>query len=138
MKTHHLHCHDPWFSLIRSGDKRVEGRKNLPMFRHWRVGDIIIFRLRNEEFSTKIVDLRRYQTLDEYLISEGSEKVLPGVSSVENARKIYLQWSTPDEIEKFGFLAIEVSLLSKVHPLPCQRRVRPCCYFFSKHITLKL
>jgi ASC-1-like (ASCH) protein len=33
------------------------------------------------------------------------------VTTLEEARKIYYQWSTPEQIEKYGFMAIEVAPL---------------------------
>lgn len=112
MKTHYLHCQNPWFNLIRDGKKTVEGRKNLPKFRTWRPGDHLIFQHKNEQFSTRIVALRRYKNLSEYLNTEGFQRVLPGVESFDEAMHIYLQWSTEEEIAKYGFLAIEVELLN--------------------------
>lgn len=111
MKTHHLHCQNPWFRLIRDGKKIVEGRKNLPKFNSWHIGDYLVFQCSQEQFLTRIVDLRRYKNLREYLNAEGFENVLPGIKSFDEAVDIYLQWSTQEEIAKFGFLAIEVALI---------------------------
>jgi ASC-1-like (ASCH) protein len=36
-------CDEPWFSLLASGMKEVEGRKGLPKYRNLRPGDEIIF-----------------------------------------------------------------------------------------------
>lgn len=110
MKIHRLHCQDPWFSLIRSGKKLIEGRKDLPTFKDWQPGDTIIFYLGNRSFKRKIAALRRYKSLEGYLQSETLERTLPGVSSIAEGVDIYLQWSTKEEIERMGFLAIEVSL----------------------------
>lgn len=111
MKKHHLYCQKPWFNLIRNGKKTVEGRKNLPKFLLWRPNDHLIFQLNDEQFLTRIIDLRRYNGLAEYLNAEGFHKVLPGVKSFDEAMHIYWQWSTKEEIAKYGFLAIEVELL---------------------------
>lgn len=110
MKPHYLHCQNPWFSLIRDGKKTVEGRKNLPKFNFWQKGDYLIFQCGHEEFLTRIVDIRQYKTLQEYLKTEGFQRVLPGVQSFDEAIRIYQQWSTQAEIDKFGFLAIEIEL----------------------------
>lgn len=110
MKNHHLHCQNPWFSFIRDSQKTVEGRKNLPKFRTWRPDDHVIFQCNNEEFSTRIVALRSYKNLSDYLNAEGFQRVLPGVKRLDEAMRIYLQWSTEEEIAKCGFLAIEVTL----------------------------
>jgi len=108
MKIHRLHCQDPWFTFIRQETKTVEGRKNLPQFKDWQVGDTLIFFLDEKEFCTKIIDLRHYSSLEDYLRTEGIAKVLPGVKSLEEGLAIYYQWSKPEEIIQYGFLAIEV------------------------------
>lgn len=109
MKTHRLHCQDPWFSFIENGQKKVEGRKNLPKYRNWSAGDIIVFYLGTREFKAVIRAIRHYKNLEEYLLKEGIERVLPGIDSLKKAMAIYMQWSSQEEIEKNGFLAIEVT-----------------------------
>lgn len=111
MKTYRLHCQNPWFSFIENGQKKVEGRKNLALYRNWSAGDVIIFYLEAREFKAVIRDIRHYKSLEEYLLIEGIEKVLPGISSLEEAKAIYLQWSSQEEIERDGFLGIEIELL---------------------------
>lgn len=113
MKIHRLHCQDPWFSLIESGKKCVEGRKNLPKFCNWKPGDIVIFYLGTKDFKTRIRAIRQYYSLEDYLTTETLERVLPGVKTLEEGIQIYLQWSTLEEIGRFGFLAIEVERLPK-------------------------
>lgn len=110
MKTHRLHCQDPWFTLIRTGKKPVEGRKDLPKFQSWSIGDLLIFDLDHQSFRTRIVGLNRYKTLEDYLRTETLERTLPGVKTIEEGILTYLKWSSREEIEKFGFLAIEIEL----------------------------
>lgn len=114
MKTHRLHCQDPWFTFIENGRKRVEGRKNLPKYQSWSPGDVIVFYLEAREFNTVIKDMRHYKNLKDYLLTEGIDKVLPGINSLQDAMAVYLQWSTPKEIERDGFLAIEIELLRPI------------------------
>jgi ASC-1-like (ASCH) protein len=40
----------------------------------------------------------------------GVEKALPGIKTFEDALKIYSEWSTPEEAEKWGFIAIYISI----------------------------
>lgn len=111
MQQHTLHCQDPWFSLIRAGKKAVEGRKNMPQFEDWQAGDHLRFCLGEESFDTRIVALRRYPTVEEYLDRETLERTLPGVKCKHDGVEIYRQWSSPEEIKRYGFLAIEIVLL---------------------------
>ena len=114
-KTHRLHCQDPWYSLIKSGKKTVEGRKNLPKYASWRPGDTLVFELHGDEFETCIVAIRHYKSLEDYLKAETVERVLPRISETSDAIKVYLQWSTREEIQQLGFLAIEVQLPESSH-----------------------
>lgn len=111
MNTHKLHCQDPWFSLIAEGKKSVEGRKNLASFRSWQPGDTLVFYCGERSFKTRIMALRRYDSLEDYLITETLERVLPGVKTISEGIATYLQWSTLQEIKALGFLAIEIELL---------------------------
>lgn len=43
-----------------------------------------------------------------YLFKETLEKTLPGINDIEGGKKIYLQWSTQEEINKYGFMGIHI------------------------------
>lgn len=53
-------------------------------------------------------EIRQYQSLDEYFEDVSIEKALPGITSLEEAKNIYFQWSTEEKIREFGFLGIFV------------------------------
>ena len=114
MKTsgidHVMDVQEPWFSHIQSGTKTIEGRKN----RTWtklKVGDQIRMVNGLRSFVVKVMDVRRYGSVRKYLENEGLEPTLPGIATVDEGIRIYRQWSTKEEIEKHGFLAIEVKVL---------------------------
>lgn len=102
----HLICDEPWFSYIRQGVKPVEGRKNSPKYQKIRAGDFIEFSNGKEHFLTVVTEVRAYTSLEDYLEDVTLQKALPNVTSLEEAIKIYHQWSTPDEIRTHGFLGI--------------------------------
>ena len=106
-----LVCDEPWFSYIRKGIKPVEGRKNSPKYQHIQVDDLIDFSNGKEQFRTIVTEIRSYASLEGYLNDVTVQKALPNVSSLEDAVKIYHQWSTPDEIKTHGFLGIFVKLV---------------------------
>lgn len=107
-----IHCQEPWFSFIRSGQKRVEGRKYAPKYASLRPGEPIEFYLDDESFVAKVVKVISYPTLEAYLEAEGIEKALPGVSSMDEAVNIYLAFNSRETIEASGgFLGIHVSVL---------------------------
>lgn len=106
-------CDDPWFSYIQKGIKPVEGRKNTPKYQKVRVGDFIDFSNEKETFLAIVTDIRVYGSLESYLNDVTFQKALPGISSFEEAINIYHQWSTPEEIRKYGFLGIFIKPVDK-------------------------
>lgn len=106
MTTFNIHCKDPWFSFIREGVKPVEGRKATHSYKKIKVGDHIHFTNGKDSFMALVTEIRSYTTLEDYFADVSLEKALPGIQSVEEARSIYLEWSTEDQIKQYGFLGI--------------------------------
>jgi ASC-1-like (ASCH) protein len=104
----------PTFDYIKSGQKKVEGRKYAPRYHNLKVNNIIRFVCYDEILMKTIKAIRLYKTLEDYLNTEGFKKVLPCVNTFENALKLYNTWSTEKDrnnlIEKYGygFMAIEL------------------------------
>lgn len=106
-KIHTLHCQEPWFSLLYTGVKPVEGRKRSSQYESIRPGDLIDFQNDGKEFRALVTEVRLYESLQEYLQDVGVEVALPGVSSMDEAVRIYSQWSTKEELAR-GFVGIFV------------------------------
>lgn len=104
-------CNDPWFTHLRNGVKPVEGRKNTPKHQKIHAGCLIEFSNGTEKFLASVIEIRSYPTLEAYLNDVTVQLALPGISSFEEAMNVYYQWSTPDEIEKHGFLGIFIKLI---------------------------
>jgi len=109
------HLSEPWFTLISLGLKTVEGRKNKGKFKDMQIGDIIQWH--NEDFKerkilTKITGKSEYKTFEEYLTSEGLNKCLPGMPSIEHGLSVYFKYFTKEDEAKFGVVAIRLELLS--------------------------
>jgi ASC-1-like (ASCH) protein len=102
----------PYFSLIKNGIKTVEGRKMSPTWLHLKEGDVLQINCKGEEsFNVRIVKINYYpKSLDNplvsYLETETLAKTLPHVSTIEDGCRIYLQWSTLEEIKALGFMGI--------------------------------
>ena len=108
------HLSEPWFSLISLGLKTVEGRKNKGKFKEMQVGDIIQWY--NNDFLerkilTKIIGKVEYRTFEEYLTTEGLDKCLPGIPSLEHGLSVYFKYFTKEEESEFGVVAIRLQLL---------------------------
>ncbi len=108
-----MNVQNPWFDLIVSGVKPVEGRKMSPTWMSVKKGDTIILTCSGRLNHPCVVkDVTYYPpTLEDpltaYLEGETLERALPGVSSMEEGRKIYLQWSTRKEIKEYGMMGIQ-------------------------------
>ena len=109
--TFQLICDEPWFSFIRQGIKPVEGRKNSPKYQKIQPGDFIEFINGTDKFLSLVTEIRSYVSLEEYLYDVTPSKALPGVSTLKEAINIYLPWSTPEDIQKHGFLGIFIKPL---------------------------
>jgi ASC-1-like (ASCH) protein len=108
---------EPWFSLIKIGAKKVEGRLNKGDFGAMKVGDIIVFE--NSElsytrrFKVIITKIDKYNTFGEYLTSKKLNNCLPGIDTLEEGVSIYRKYySASDEIS-YGILAITVKVEAK-------------------------
>lgn len=107
---HTLECDEPWFSKLKNGLKKVEGRKASTKYRQIQAGDEILFRCGSHEFLSKVVKIDSFKSLDDYLLGVTIKEALPGIKTIEEAREIYYQWSTQEEIAENGFLGIWIEL----------------------------
>lgn len=112
-KTHDMPVSEPWFSHIKSGAKTVEGKKRSPTWEKLEKGDELKITLTggNDTFTARIVDIKGYTSLDDYLKTETLAKTLPGISNMTDAKNVYLSkpvgWTYP-EIEKYGIMALHL------------------------------
>lgn len=112
-KIFSMYCDEPWFSYLRDEIKPVEGRINKPQYQKIREGDYIDFISEGDQFRVQVTEIRKYPNVMDYLTDVTLEKALPGVSSLGEGERIYFQWNTPEEIERWGFLAIFVKKLGR-------------------------
>ena len=121
-RIHHLSIQNPadcpTFDYIESGIKTVEGRANSPKYHSYQKGDTLIFEWQSKTLKTIITDIKKYQTLEDYLDAEGFKKALPCVESFDEAIKIYNRWSNTDQRENYrkkygyGFLGIHIDRIN--------------------------
>lgn len=105
---------EPWFSLISLGLKTVEGRKNSGKFKDMTVGQIIEWvnvDFKHRSVKTKIVSKQTYKTFEEYLLTEGLEKCLPGMKTIEHGLSVYFKYFTKEQEAEFGVVAIRLELV---------------------------
>src|SRR5438067_2389047 len=105
MNSNVIDVSEPWFSLLASGRKPVEGRHKVecyavtggPRWQYLDVGDIILFRDADNTtrtFRGQVVELTNYigeRALQDYLEAETLDRTLPGITSLAEGEQIYLQ-----------------------------------------------
>jgi len=111
---------DPHFTNILEGKKPVEGRKMSPTWAHLKEGDDLVITNGDRKFVARITKINKYypmdnldskkDVLDAYLEGETLAAVLPGVSTHEEGRNIYLGFHELEDIKKWGFMGIHLSL----------------------------
>lgn len=93
---------EPWLGFIKSGVKTVEGRLgSANKYTSW-IGKTGYFFNRTSKIQVKVIDVRHYKNLYDYLDAEGFDKVLPGIKSRDEAINIYHQYYPDDLIARVG------------------------------------
>lgn len=102
---------EPWFSFIKMGVKKIEGRLYKGDWTKLKIGDIIIFsnnEMGFERFVKVIVtDLVSYSNFEEYLTKEGVDTCLPSIDFISDGIKVYRNYFTEDDEKKFGIIAVK-------------------------------
>ncbi len=103
---------NPWFDLILSGKKTVEGRLNRGIYQRLKVGQVIHFRDTTTKRMMQVIikDIRKYGSFRSYIANEGCDQVAPHLKTVDEAVATYQKFyraANPDI--KHGALAIEVA-----------------------------
>jgi ASC-1-like (ASCH) protein len=114
-KNYDITVKNPWFNYIKEGKKTVEGRLNKGMFSKLKIGDVInwLHITKNKKkliCKTTITSITKYSSFREMLEMETLENVLPNISSIDEGVKIYHQYYTLDDENKFGVIAITLNL----------------------------
>ena len=106
------HLSEPWFSLVKVGLKRVEGRLYKGRFKDLKIGDVIEFMnydFRPRKFCVKIMRKTSYNNFGEYLFHEGIDKCLPGMEDdITNAISVYYKYYTKEQEDEYGVVAFEL------------------------------
>jgi ASC-1-like (ASCH) protein len=112
MTTYTKHLSEPWFSLIKIGAKKCEGRLNKGDFSEMKKGDYILFT--NDDFGftrtfrCKITSIHDYDSFEEYLERETLEKCLPGIDTIEEGVNIYYKYYKKEDEDKYKIKAIRL------------------------------
>ena len=108
--TFRKHVGEPWFTYIREGKKKYEGRIFKNEWKSIKDGDIIIFYNGGNEVPVKVTTSLLFDNFTaafQYL----DEELLPGVNDTKEANKIYKEFFPLNDIEKYGVIAVGFILL---------------------------
>lgn len=105
---HHwyINVREPWFSLIKSGKKTVEGRLNHALFKNISVGDKITWKCGSAQHDSIVSAINKYSSFKDMIETEGLANVLPGIATVADGINIYRQFYSEDKEKMFGVLAL--------------------------------
>ncbi|KAJ4795490.1 RNA-binding ASCH domain protein [Rhynchospora pubera] len=101
-----LHVQEPFFSQLKAGRKKVEGRLAAGYYNNVVQGSLLLF---NKCLLLKVERVTRYQSFREMLQVETLANVLPGVATIEEGVAIYRKFYTEEKEKASGVLAISVS-----------------------------
>jgi ASC-1-like (ASCH) protein len=102
---------EPWFTAIKTKNKTVEGRLNKGKFAEFKVGDFIIFKNDNKQVKTKIKYIHNYNSFKSYLETEGINKCLPGINTIDEGVKVYRKFYSKDDEKTYKIVAIGILLI---------------------------
>ena len=109
--TYKIRVKEPWFTFIKNGQKKVEGRLNVGLFKKLQVGDIIEWENSDNKFKTTISKIIKYESFQEMIKKEDINNVLPDISTLEDGVNIYRQFYTESNEKQYGVVAIHLVLL---------------------------
>jgi ASC-1-like (ASCH) protein len=104
---------EPWFSFIKKGKKKIEGRLNKGKFKELKVNDIIKFKHGFDSVIVKITKINKYKSFKEYLVKEQLKTTLPKIKTIDAGVSVYRKFYSEEDEIKFGILAIHIELLNK-------------------------
>ena len=102
---------EPWFSLIETGKKKVEGRLNKGVFKNLSVGDIIIWENNNKHIKTIVISVHHHKNFRNMLMQQRLFNVLPGVRTLKQGLEIYSKFYSDSDILEHGVLAIRIKII---------------------------
>ena len=107
-KIYDINVQEPYFTYIKNGIKKVEGRLNKSKFLEMKVGDEILL---NEEVKLRIVNKTIYKSFREMIIFEGIKNVIPIAKSIDEAEAVYYNFYSKEDESNFGVAAIEIEVV---------------------------
>eukprot|EP00899_Mesostigma_viride_P013665 jgi/Mesvir1/2229/Mv14006-RA.1 len=103
--AHRLTVQEPFFSQLRDGSKRVEGRCATPAYSSIMPGALLLV---NGTLLLRVSHVRAYASFGDMLAAESLEAVLPGTATIELGVAVYRQFYSEEKERTCGVLALVV------------------------------
>lgn len=101
---------EPWFTLLKLGIKKAEGRLNQEPFSNLKKGDKIRFKNydfnMDRQYEATVDSVKTYPTFKEYIEKETIERTLPGMDSANNGEKVYRKFYKENREKEYGVVGI--------------------------------
>lgn len=102
-----INIQDPYYTYVKNGIKKIEGRLHKSKFRDIRTGDEITV---NEELQVKIIRKTLYTSFKDMISCEGFQKLIPDAKNLEDAEAVYTTFYSKEDEIRFGVVALEIEL----------------------------
>lgn len=116
----------PWFDLIKSGKKTIEGRLKRGIFIKLKPNDIIIWEHKKLNLKVTVKYINNYNSFEEMLKKEGMEKVLPNINSIEAGVNKYHEYFSLEDEKQYGVISIGMQLIQeqdfKIHVMKLDKQ----------------
>lgn len=109
----YMSLNDPWFSFVKDGTKKYEGRVKRQNIMNLKPGDVIEFKhhtnhQKTQPFQRRVVKLLPFSTFEEALTTLPLAEVLPGVKTVQEGIDIYLKFVSLSTQKEHGIVMIQL------------------------------
>lgn len=106
-----MHAPEPWFSLIKQSLKTVDARPKKGEFAKLKKDDIIVWNNKNDKFTAKVTNVKKYESFEEMLNAEKLNNVIPYAKTVNDGVNIYRQYYSKEDEKKYGILAVRMLII---------------------------
>lgn len=96
----------PFIDLIRSGEKKAEGRVYSQTIRRFQVGKTLCLYSRDQRLVCQITDLHVYPSFEKMIQGEGFRNMIPFANTEQEALRIYQSFPGAMRVKVFGAVAI--------------------------------
>lgn len=97
-----MHVQEPWLDLIDQGEKTIEGRVGQLGKFDDKLNKVIVFFNEDKFVPVELIDVRHYDTLEDYLLGEDWHEFAPHLDSLEEVRSAYQAVTLPDGEKVFS------------------------------------